>query len=102
MKVKQTCLIWLTVSCIQFTGLNAVAQNPIRISSPMSPPTWALLEREVLDIHAENLWYIGIVAPFPWADALTVDADLVNIPGHGVIYNVNMSPHFSTWYLPAE
>ena len=49
MKVKRTCLIWLTVTCLLYAGLKTEAQDPIQITSPMSPPTWALLEREVLD-----------------------------------------------------
>ena len=53
MKVKHLFIPWLISFCLLFLGMNMVAQEPIRITNPMTPPTWALLEREVLDANSE-------------------------------------------------
>jgi hypothetical protein len=55
MKVKHLFIPWLIAYFLLFSGMNAVAQDPIRITSPMSPPTWALLEREVLDASSNSV-----------------------------------------------
>lgn len=49
MKAKHPGLQKLIIFLLLISGLNAEAQGPVRITSPMSPPAWALLEREVLD-----------------------------------------------------
>jgi hypothetical protein len=49
MKVKHLFIQWLIAFYLLFSGMNMVAQEPIRITNTMTPPTWALLEREVLD-----------------------------------------------------
>ena len=49
MSPKHTRLLWLIITCLMIIGPRTKAQDPIRITSPMSPPAWAFLEREVLD-----------------------------------------------------
>jgi hypothetical protein len=53
MKGTYACFSGLIASWLMLAGLNAEAQDPIRITSPMTPPTWALLEREVLDASSD-------------------------------------------------
>ncbi len=52
MKVKHLFIPWMIAFCLLFLDMNMVAQEPIRITNPMTPPTWALLEREVLDANS--------------------------------------------------
>ena len=49
MKTLNTSLVLLVLAGI---GGSAVAAPPVSISSPMSPPGWALLERQGLDANA--------------------------------------------------
>ena len=42
-------VLWLLAVGSTLLGMNAEAQDSIRIATPMSPPEWALLERELLE-----------------------------------------------------
>ncbi len=45
----------LFAGCMLLFHWNCGAQNPLRITTPMSPPEWALLEREVLDASGKAI-----------------------------------------------
>lgn len=48
-KIKCVFLIPLVTSLLFLTNLISVAQDAIRITTPMTPPEWALLERQLLE-----------------------------------------------------
>ena len=49
-----TCpyVLWLIAAGSFLCSVNAEAQDALRITTSMSPPEWALLEREVLDANS--------------------------------------------------
>ena len=55
MNKRQPRLMWLLLVLIAFEASAHGADGPIEIRTPMAPPAWALLERELLQANARGL-----------------------------------------------